>query len=375
MSPAQPPSGLTRRQFVGLLAASGVTVAGGYALYEYTPWLNYDAQATQVRSTLAGTLAGPAGLRNLVRAATLAPSSHNTQPWKFSLGQNVIEIHPDRGRQLFVLDPQGRELWISLGCALENLLIAAHAAGYATEVTYPGANEFISVRLSTDKPQSTSLLAAIVLRQNTRSEYDGLPIATATLRQLQAVRLEPGVSVRFVLESSELKTVLEYISQGTLKQYADPAFVQELIHWLRFTRKDALAKLDGLYTRSSGNPEVPRWLGQLFVNKTRPQGWADADAPKFRSSSGAVLVASMTDDKAAWVRSGQVYERLALGMTALGVQSACLNQPNEVESVRSQFQGAMKLEGALPQMLLRFGHGLPLPGSLRRPVEAVVTPS
>ena len=372
MSPAQPSSGLSR-QVLGLLAASGVTALGGYALYESTPWLNYAAQAERVRAPLAGPLTGPAGLRNLVRAATLAASSHNTQPWTFVATPDTIEIRPDKTRQLLVLDPAGRELWISLGCALENLLIAAHAAGYATTVSYPEAEEIIRVRLSTDQPHATPLLAAIALRQNTRSEYDGLPIAPATLKQLEAVRLEPGVSVQFVLEPSELKTVLDYISQGTLKQYADPAFMRELIHWLRFTKKDALARMDGLYTRSSGNPEVPRWLGQMVVGATKPQWQADVDAAKFRSSSGAVLIASQTDDKAAWVRTGQVYERLALQMTALGVRSAFLNQPIEVGSVRSQLKSAMTLGPALPQLLMRFGHAPAMPPSLRRPVSQVLT--
>jgi hypothetical protein len=356
---------------LGLLAAAGITAAGGYALYEYTPWLDYSARAEQER---APPTESPTDLQTLVYVATLAASSHNTQPWKFKMAQDFIEIHPDKTRQLRVLDPSGRELWISLGCALENLLMAAYSAGYAAEVTYPGANDFIRVHLSPDRPRSTPLLAATAHRQNTRTEYDGQPVALTTLKTLQAVQLEPGVSVRFVLEPKELETVLEYVSLGTLKQYADPAFVQELVHWLRFTRKDALARLDGLYIRSSGNPEVPRWLGQLFVSGTTPQGWADADAPKFRSSSGAVLIASETDDRAAWVRTGLVYERLALHMTALGVQSACLNQPNEVAAVRSQFAGAMQLKGALPQMLLRFGHGPTLPRSLRRPVSQVLMP-
>ena len=377
MTSPERPSGLTRRQFVGLLAASGVTAAGGYALSEYTPWLNYEAKADQVRSSLVATSPPPGRMTNLVRAATLAASSHNTQPWKFVVRRDNIEIHPDKSRQLLVLDPQGRELWISLGCALENLLVAAHAAGYATAVTYPDTEEIIRVRLIADSPQSSPLFAAISLRQNTRSLYDAQPVRQTVLKQLQAVRVEPGVSVQFMLEPSEMKTVMEYVNQGNLKQYADPAFVQELISWLRFTKKDALASLDGLYTRSSGNPEVPRWLGQMVVGGTKPQGQADADAAKFRSSSGAVVIASETDDRAAWVRSGQVYERLALHMTVLGVQSAFLNQPIEVDSVRRPFQSALGLGSALPQLLMRFGHApagtAALPESLRRPVSQVLT--
>jgi nitroreductase len=34
-------------------------------------------------------------LRDLVRQATLAASSHNTQPWTFALAERSITIRPD----------------------------------------------------------------------------------------------------------------------------------------------------------------------------------------------------------------------------------------------------------------------------------------
>ncbi len=78
-------------------------------------------------------------MQEIIRYATLAANGHNTQPWKFVIKQNAIEIYPDYTRRLSVVDPDDRELWISLGCALENLLIAARSAGYTPEVTYPYA--------------------------------------------------------------------------------------------------------------------------------------------------------------------------------------------------------------------------------------------
>jgi hypothetical protein len=366
---------LNRRRVLQLLAASGVAAAGGYVLYEYAPWLDYSGQADRTREPLDGQSTAMVRTRGLIRYATLAASSHNTQPWTFVIKPGLLEIHPDYTRRLPNLDPQGRELWISLGCALENLLIAARAEGYAPEVTYPNATDFIRVRLRADSPQGSPLLNAIPLRQNTRSIYDGQPIQPAALRQLQALPLEPGVTVHFVLEPSGLKTVLEYINHGNLSQYADKPFVHELIHWLRFNQKEALASLDGLYTRCSGNPEVPRWLGQMVVSGTNPQQQADADAQKFRSSSGAVLIASSSDDKTAWVRTGQVYERLALEMTSLKIKSAFLNQPIEVTPIREQFRSAMNLTEAQPQLLVRFGHADQMPRSLRRPVKQVLMPS
>jgi hypothetical protein len=85
-----------------------------------------------------------------------------------------------------------------------------------------------------------------------------------------------------------------------------------------------------------------------------------------------VVVTSTTDDKTAWVRTGQVYERLALQMTALNIQSALLNQPVEVADLRPQFQRALGVDASLPQLLVRFGYADLMPRSLRRPVEQVL---
>jgi hypothetical protein len=363
---------LSRRTFLKLLAAAGVTTAGGYTLVEVAPWLDYEGQANQIRRPFEQETTMTGQMRELIRYGTLAANGHNTQPWKFALKENVIEIHPDYTRRLPVVDPHDRELWISLGCTLENLLVAAHTIGYAAEVTYPEAVDYIHIRLTVDTPQSSPLFEAIELRQNTRSEYNGRPVKVADLDEAQALPLEPGVALHYVLNSTELETVLEYVNQGNLRQYADKAFIDELIYWLRFNKKAALASHDGLFSGCSGNPEVPGWLGRLFVAGTKPQQQADADARKLRSSSGAVVIVSESDGKAAWVRTGQVYERLALKLTSLNLKSAFLNQPIEVAALRSQFQRAMGLGASLPQLLVRFGYAAPMPRSLRRPVEQVI---
>ena len=319
---------LNRRDFLKLSLAAGVTALGGYTLYEYAPWLNYDQQVEQTWKPLEKESAMSAQMGELVRYATLAPNSHNTQPWKFAIKENAIEIHPDYTRRLPIIDPKDRELWISLGCALENLVIAARVSGYASEVTYPDANsEFIGLRLAKNTLITDTLFDAIPLRQNTRSEYDGHPIKKGDLDQIEALPLEPGVVLRLITNPTDLETALEYVNQGNLSQYAAEAFLDELIYWLRFNERESLASLDGLFTRCSGNPTLPRWLGEIFVSGTKPQQQADTDAKKLRSSPGAVIIASESEDKATWVRTGQVYERIALKMTSLNTKSAFLNQP------------------------------------------------
>jgi hypothetical protein len=200
-----------RRKFLQRLAIAGSTITVGYVLYEYQPWLNYDRQANYTWKPFGKDTAMPVPMLELVRAATLAASGHNIQPWQFAIDKNAIDIHPDYRRRLPVVDPKDRELWMSLGCALENLLIAARADGYMPEVTYPDTADFIHIRLTKDTAQASPLLAAIPLRQNTRSGYDGQLIKNDGLKQVQAIPLEPGVTLRFVLNPTELETVVTYI--------------------------------------------------------------------------------------------------------------------------------------------------------------------
>src|SRR5262245_11413509 len=96
---------LSRRDFLKLLAVAGVSATGGYILVEYAPWLNYDKQADDTRRPLEKDSPLPARMRELVRYATLAANGHNTQPWKFAIKEQAIEIHPDDTRRLPIVDP------------------------------------------------------------------------------------------------------------------------------------------------------------------------------------------------------------------------------------------------------------------------------
>lgn len=311
----------------------------------------------------------------ILRYATLAANGHNAQAWKFAVFPEAIEIHPDYSRRLAAVDPTDRELWISLGCALENLLITARAMGYAPSVAYPDTVDFIRVTLTEDVPQVGAPLGAIPLRQCTRSEYDGKAVTASHLGQLEQMLFEPGVGLHTIMDRAGLSTLSDYVHQATLSQYTDQPFLTELIQWLRFDKKEALASYDGLFAPCAGSPAVPRWLGQMFVTGAKPQNLADADVKKLQSSAVAFVISSASDRKTDWVRAGQVYQRLALAMTSLDVQSAFLNQPIEVAYVRSQLGSSLGLGAAFPQLLVRFGYANALPRSLRRPVGQVLISS
>lgn len=366
---------LSRRRFLAVAAAAGTTAVLGEALVTYAPWQDYEAQARRTWDTPFQTGAAvPAQMRELVRYATLAPSGHNTQPWLFAVQGDTIRISPDYSRRLPAVDPQDRELWISLGCALESLVIAANAAGYEADATFPTPDtDYITVHLSKSSAHIPApLLEAIPHRQNNRSVYDGRPVPPAETKKMEAVQSGAGVSTLIFTDAGHKEAIIEYIKAGDRHQFGDPAFVAELVSWIRFNKPEALHSLDGLYTRCTGNPDVPRWLGKRFLTAASAGQQADTSAKKARSSSGLIVIAAASDDKRHWIETGRLYERLALTLTASGIQVAFLNQPAEVAGLRSQFQGYLGLGTAQPQLLLRFGYAASLPHSLRRPVEQVL---
>lgn len=381
--PHPSPEKVNRRLLLKLAAATGITAATaalGETLLTSAPWLDYDRQARQTWGTPFQKETGlPAQLRELVRYATLAPSGHNTQPWKFAVTESSIQISPDYARRLPAVDPQDRELWISLGCALENLLIAAGAAGYDTDITYPAPNaDKITLHLrkaSVPCSVPAALFDAIPHRQNNRSLYSGQAVPLSEIKKLEAVKSDAGVSLQIRTDTVSKEALIEYIKAGDRRQFGDPAFVKELVSWIRFNKPEALHSLDGLYTVCTGNPNVPRWLGRRFLTASSAGSQADTSAKKARNSSGLIVIASAGDNKQHWIETGRLYERLALTLTALGLNLAFLNQPAEVPELRSQLQSHLGLGAAQPQLLLRFGYADPLPHSLRRPLEEVLVPA
>ena len=346
--------------------------AGLYVLYEAAPWMNGKGASNKARQPLNVGVSGAAETLELIRYATLAASGHNAQPWKFRVSGKFIQIEPDPARRLPAVDPNDRELWISLGCALENLSLAARKVGYEPEISYPEVDGFIRVKLTVRKSEDNLLFQSIPERQNTRSEYIGQKLSRTEVSQLMSIHTEPNIELHLFESQSDAEKILEYVSQGDHLQFEDKAFVNELIHWIRFDKREALSSMDGLYSLCMGTPQVPRWIGKQVVEHMSPKKQADTDAKLLRSSAGSIAISSATDSKSAWVRTGQVYQRLALQMTGMNIKSAFVNQPNEVPGIRTQFETALGFGGSKSQLLLRFGFADRMPSSYRRSVDDVI---
>jgi hypothetical protein len=315
-----------------------------------------------------------AQMKEIVRHATLAPSGHNTQCWRFRLDNRSIAILPDLSRRTPVVDPDDHHLYVSLGCAAENLVQAAKTFGFMGNADFnPASDGVITVALERSSAEESVLFKAIPYRQCTRTDYDGKPLDSGELRLLEAAGTGNGVAVVLLTEREAMEKVLEYVVQGNTLQINNPAFVSELENWIRFSDGEAIQAGDGLTARSTGSPPAPRWLGRLLFRtffRVKPEN--DKYARHIRSSAGIAVFLSNVDDKDHWVEAGRCYERFALQATALGIRNAFVNQPVEESSLRPEFARTLGLGDRRPDLVVRFGRGKEMPRSLRRPVESVL---
>ncbi len=367
---------ITRRQFAAStpVLATSVWALSGCSSEPASD--GYEAVAERTWQPGAATdLSGVSLGRELVRCATLAPSSHNTQCWKFALDPNgrSISVQPDLTRRCPAVDPDDHHVFVSLGCASENLIQAALAYGLQGDAQFDAVGHAVRVVLEPTRAQRTPLFTAIPLRQCTRGDYDGRPLSSEELALLQRAGSSDTVRLLLLTERPAMEQTLAYVIQGNSAQLADTGFVRELKAWIRFNGTDAVRTRDGLYSVSSGNPNIPSWIGDLaFRWLLTAKGENDKIARQVRSSAGIAVFVGQTADKAHWIEVGRCYERFALQATALGIRNAFLNQPVEVAALRPPFADALGLGGQRPDLVVRFGRGPAMPRSLRRPVEAVM---
>lgn len=358
---------MNRRQV--LISTGGVLAAGtlGAGVWRGTvgTMRDYDAYSARLRAPLSPDIT------EVIRYATLAANGHNTQPWRFRVTGDVIEIRPDPARRTPVVDPDDHHLFVSLGCAAANLAIAAAASGRPGEVAVDG--QTVRYSFTHAKPHDDPLLAAIVRRQSTRADYDGRAVRSGDLAALQAAAAIPGVDLALITDRAVIAAIRDLVVAGNDAQMRDSAFMGELKSWLRFNPRSAMATGDGLFAAASGNPSLPNALGGIaFDHLFNAAAENDKYARQIGSSAGLAVFAAEQAEPAHWIKVGQACQRFALEATRLGLKLAFINQPVEVAALRPDLARVIGTTRR-PDLVLRFGYGPALPYAPRRPVRDVLS--
>lgn len=306
----------------------------------------------------------------IIRYATKAPSGHNTQPWRFRFADNTMSIMPNFDVALPVVDGDNRELYISLGCATENLLIAATHFGYEAQIIQCDKTAIKAVLTKNGQVVEDGLFHQIERRQNNRSLYSGQKIGDGQLAKLQSLSSD----IYFAEIGSPLAdTLTHYIAKGNEIQMSDKAFREELLSWMRFNERQVKVRGDGLSYKLFGSPSLLSVIAKPIVRQfLKPKIQNKGDMKKIASSSHLVLFTTKHNTVKEWIELGQLLQRFCLTATELGIASAYCNQLCEVVVLASELQKTLQINGGYPTVLLRIGYADPMPYSPRKRLEEVM---
>ena len=314
----------------------------------------------------------PGRLGTALTAACRAPSLHNSQPWRFRVGPDVIELWADPERVLAAADPEGREQRMACGAALLTLRLALRGFGVRPTVTVlpdrARPDLIAEVRRGGERPPSPEelrLLAAVPRRHTNRRPFADAAVTAGELTALQRAALDEGAWLHVVDDPTERVQVAELAVAAHRAQLADPAFVAELKRWTAVTA----GRADGVPATAGGPlPQPPaRWVLRDF-------GDSSVATATFEERPAVVVLTSHLSGRAAEVGAGQALQKVLLTATADGLAASFLSQlvelPGPRERLRRLVRGAQ-----LPQAVLRIGRGFPVPATPRRPLAEVVGPA
>jgi hypothetical protein len=376
---------LHRRDLTKLLLGTtgGILVLGSGCNYfaaesgdAYTPW-NFPGTETRPEWIAAW-------------AATLAANPHNTQPWLLHITERSIALHADPTRAPGSIDSLFREQHIGLGCALENLVIAANASGRSTAVTLmpdsADATLVAHIGFTPATPNGDPRLALLPLRHTSRGVYSEAPPAPDLASGMQALVTEAGVQLHLFTSAVDKATFRNGTIEATVAFNADPQLSHDSNVWYRHTEAEILEHRDGLTIDATGNGASTRMLGKLFGRPSDASSndyWlAGTKGAQTTGSAFCVLSSPASNTRADQLSVGRVYQRLHLWAVGQGLGMQPLNQMAELQD-REQTQGleprfttVLNTLVATPntraQMLFRIGY--PLDKALkspRRPVDWV----
>jgi nitroreductase len=333
------------------------------------------------------------GPTTLVRAAILAANPHNTQPWRFVFSSSAVDVYIDLARNTGAMDPFRREQRIGLGCALENLLIAAQAKGYDPRLTIlPDPNNptlIAHVDLGSGLESNSSLYQAIPKRHTSRAPFEtSRAIAQETFGALDAEVADiPGASVVWITSDAQRRQIGQLIVEGAQAFAADTKQSSDSFRWWRDSWSDIQRYKDGMTIDASGASPLVIALGKILPPLSREQNdqsWIQLTRDQYVKTAaafGVVVVNDATDDVQR-TQGGRLYQRLNLLAVTKGLGMQPLNQITEridrekVLGLPDRFQ--VGLSGLLPpnvQPLMTFRIGYPTvepPPSPRRPAEDVI---
>ena len=296
----------------------------------------------------------------LVALASRAPSTLNSQPWLFRIVNGTsLELLTNQQRSLPGVDPDNRQLYISLGCALENLLTAADYYGLDFDLQmFPDQLQLSLVArivfkdLTGQKNTAADHPAiAIPLRQTTHGPYGSEPLPASAVAHITSLA-DTDTAIAIVSDETAKKTVAKIVTEAVQAAFGDPSFVKEFARWLR---SDPRSARDGVPTSAAGITWLPSFMVPFalqHVSFARRQ--RDLTRKLLSQTPAYAVISTDGDDAPDRVRAGRLYEQIALWTTVHNLKIAPIAAPIEVDGFYKKLQDALPTHFR-PQVFFRIG--------------------
>lgn len=312
---------------------------------------------------------GPETVDTILRAAVLAPSSHNTQPWTFTLEPGIVHLRADRTRALPVNDPDDRELTISCGAALFNLRVAAWDVGAAPTIALlpdpddPDLLATVQLHGAARPPDDVRRLSAAITQRHThRDVFADVSLPAGLADELRGIAHAHGAWLEIVDDDTR-ERFADLIAEGDRMQWADRHWRRELAAWMHPRRAH-----DGL-----AMPELMVPLARATI-ATLDVGMSTAAHDRDRAKRAPMIAVLDThgDRPRDWLIAGMALEHALLSAASHGVQASYLNQPIQVAELRMQV-ASLLARPCFPQVVVQLGHPAhPAASARRRPLADVI---
>lgn len=337
----------------------------------YTAWDSWDPQGT--------------GAQGLVAAAVLAANAHNTQPWLFQVAPDRIDLFADPTRTIGAMDPLRREMHLSLGCALENLALAAPPRGLAPTVTLfpdPADQTCVArVDLVPTPAVASRLVPAIAARHTNRARYDtSRPVGRTDLDGLASL-VDGDATLIWLVTDPQRAAFGDLTVRATRAIIADPQQAAADFAWYRMDWHELQAHQDGITIDASGQSELIRAASKVLpVSRAQNHdGWLRSTTKTQVPTAAAFGVLTVPDpvDPRAYLAAGRCWQRVQLAATLRGLatQPLCqvLERGDRERSAGLPQRFTTDLSDLLPagrQAVLTFRIGHPTAAALRSPRRA-----
>lgn len=298
----------------------------------------------------------------LLAAASLAPSTVNTQPWLFGVKDNSIELFLNPSRQLLVSDPTGRQAYISLGACWANLELLADSYGLKYKTQYPTFGKSQPVAsLVIDELTATQdeqqIRTAILLRHNNRYPFEKKSLPETFLEKIKLLP-NPEINLFVIGDEKTKNEITPIVLDAIYKVFLKKDWSKELSNWV----KPSLKKYrDGMPGYNLGVPAPISFLMPWVLRYGSAAGKQLKAHKKMLDWVAAYgIITSDENNPSAWFKTGETFERLAVEAQQQNIKIGILTAPTEIETANKKLKEILKIQSS-PQMFFRLGYTEKIP--------------